>query len=209
MQIKFERRDYRLIVKEFLGQQEIQAYTMAILSFFALAFFFVFAIKPTLTTFFTLRKQIEDRKEVDLKLEDKINALLKAQEEYQKNKDYLSFSNEALPNDPQFTALLSRIEDLAKDHAITLKTLKIGGFEFLKVGAGKTRTTAQDGEEGLSYFDFTLGLSATYNKEESFLNALTNIRRIVMLDTVKFNKDQEELNLDMQAKAYYLESSKP
>lgn len=201
MQIKFVRNDYQIMLKQFLNKNEVRAYTMAILSFFALAFFTIFAIKPAVTTFFTLRKEIEDQREIDQQLDDKINALLKAQEEYQNNKDLLELTNEALPKDSQFTNMLKKIEDLAKERNAVVKSLNVDSFEIIGDKEKKTN-------DNLSFFKFSLSLSSIYQENETFLTTLINLRRIIMLDNIRLTKNPDEpgnkaINMDVGAKAYY------
>ena len=82
---------------------------MAFLSFFALAFFTIFAIRPTLTSFFNLRKQISDSQEVNKQLDSKINMLLAAQQTYQDYQAEIELLDQALPKDPQFAQLIQKL----------------------------------------------------------------------------------------------------
>lgn len=194
MKIKFSREDYQGRLTKLFEKEEVKAYTMAILSFFALSFFTLFAIKPTLSTLFTLRKQIADSKQLDKDLETKINSLLEIQEEFQGYKEDLNLVKEALPTYPQLPNLLRKIEGLAKEQGILITDLQVEGFELQE-------KTASD--EPLS-FTFLLTVAGDYPQVEGFLKKLLNLRRIIALEELKFSLDQEQkINLALEGKSYY------
>src|SRR3989344_478177 len=93
-------------------EKRIQAYTMITLSLFTISFFGSLAIRPTLGTIITLQKQIQDRTIVNQKLEEKINALIQAQTSYQAIEADLPTIYGLLPEKPDVTSLLLKIEAL-------------------------------------------------------------------------------------------------
>lgn len=201
--IKITRqRDYQQTLRSFLAREEVQAYTMAILSFFALAFFSIFAIRPTLISFFNLRKQIDDSRRVDTQLEAKINALLKAQEEYQKNQGDIELLSAALPIEPQFPELLKKIETIIIEQEATMTAFSTREFTLLNEKKEKAPTP-----EDLSTVDFSLSIAPEYAKNETVLSRLMNLRRLITLTLLKFSnegeKDREEIETTLDAEAYY------
>lgn len=196
MEIKLSGQNYQKKMAEFLKKEEFKAYTMAVLSFFALSFFTLFAIKPTLSTLFSLRRQIADASQVDKKLEEKINLLLQGQEEYQKNEESLFLVDEALPKEPQFISLVRKIEKIAEEEEVVISSLQVEGFDFLK---------NDKGEENPEGFRFSLSLFSSYNQVESFLKELMNLRRIITLESLEISErpEEEQANLDLRGKAYF------
>lgn len=198
MKIKFSREDYQGRLTKLFEKEEVKAYTMAILSFFALSFFTLFAIKPTLSTLFTLKKQIADSEQLDKNLETKINSLLEVQGEFQGYKEDLNLVKEALPTYPKLPNLLRKIEGLANEQGIIITDLQVEGFEL------QEKTTS---DEPLS-FTFLLSIAGDYSQVEGFLKKLLNLRRIIALEELKFSLDQEQkINLALKGKSYYF--SKP
>lgn len=198
MKIKFSREDYQGRLTKLFEKEEVKAYTMAILSFFALSFFTLFAIKPTLSTLFTLKKQIADSEQLDKNLETKINSLLEVQEEFQGYKEDLNLVKEALPTYPQVPNLLRKIEGLAKEQGIIITDLQVEGFKL------QEKTTS----DGPLSFTFLLSIAGDYPQVEGFLKKLLNLRRIIALEELKFSLDQEQkINLALKGKSYYF--SKP
>lgn len=209
MQIKLSGTDYQNRIKAFLAKEEVKAYTMAVLSLFAVSFFTLFAIKPTLVTFFSLTRQIEDYQQLDQKLEDKINMLLKAQEEYQKHKNSLALVEQAVPPDAQFTALIKKMEGLSEEHETSLDSLKVEGFDFIASKEGEGEEKSKTEAEGPLSFNFLFIVSGDFDKTESFIKKLMNVKRIVALKNLKMSatKDSDRaISLDSQAKAFYLKN---
>lgn len=90
--------------------RQTQAYTMVILSLITIAFFGMFAIRPTLKTIATLHRQIEDKEELNQKLEEKITALIAAQETYQQMETNLEKIYSLMPVEVEFPSLIRRLE---------------------------------------------------------------------------------------------------
>ena len=105
--------------------QKAQAYTMVILSLFTISFFGVFAIRPTLKTIATLQRQIIDRSEVSQKLEEKINALIAAQETYQGITADIPTIYALLPDKPEVTSLLIKLEQLIDNKNATISAIQL------------------------------------------------------------------------------------
>lgn len=207
------QRDYQSAVKNFLSKEEVQAYSMAILSFFALAFFSIFAIRPTLISFFNLQRQISDSLVIEEKLDAKINALLKAQEEYQKNQADITLVDEALPTDPQFPELVRKIESIINEEEATMSAFSTKEFSLLQQNKQQKQSP-----QNLTTIDFALGIASDYIKNESVLTRLLNLRRMITISFLNFelidpeqqsdNQNSPGLESTLDAEAYYINSNK-
>ncbi|MBI4130641.1 hypothetical protein HY468_04960 [Candidatus Roizmanbacteria bacterium] len=208
--IQLKPRDYKQTVRALLATEEVQAYTMAILSFFALAFFTLFAIKPTLTSFFQLQRQIEDSKEIDRKLEMKIGALLQAQELYQQHQTDIELLDKALPSEPQFTEFLQKVERLVVENESTISAFASHDFSFLP----PERIVNEQGKP--KAVDFTFTARAPFPENEQVLKTLMRLKRVVLLKNITFAKTElteekkqgtaslDDIDLSIGAGAYYL-----
>ena len=213
--IQINQANYTQRLKVFLQSEEIKAYTMAILSFFAISFFAVFAIKPTLTTFFSLRRQIQDYEEFDKQLEDKINMLLKAQEQYQLYKNNTFLLSQALPTDPQFTYLIKKIEKISEETKTELSRLEINEVDFIN-SPDKTKSTEdlsntklQSENRDYQSFGFQTEINGSYQDSETFLKRLMNTRRIISLLSLKMGKGDletggEKIIIEVEGETYFL-----
>lgn len=199
-----KERDYRGIETLF-QRQEIQAYTMAILSFFALAFFFVFAIRPTLISFFNLQKQISDSRMVEEKLDAKINALLKAQEQYQLLSSDITMMEEVIPPDPKFPELVQRIESLIVEQEATMTAFTTTEFSLLK-----EQNRGEAKIKDLSTINFDVTFEPAYDINKSVLARLLNLRRMINISSMIIDSEtngategQSTIETEITASAYY------
>jgi hypothetical protein len=199
-----QRRDYQRALAQYLAREDIQAYTMAVLSFFALAFFSIFAIRPTLISFFNLQKQIDDAVYVEEQLDNKINALLKAQETYQQYQAEIGLLDSALPAEPKFPELLKKMETIVMDQEATISAFTTDKFSLLK-----KELPQQSDREDLSSVDFSVTIEPTYLQAESALKKLMNLRRVILLTFLGVEvKDRgtsdEKVQTTTDGSAYYL-----
>ena len=116
--------DYQSVNQSF-KRKKVQAYTMLILSLFTISFFGIFAIRPTLKTITNLNRQIDDLKQVDIKLSEKINQIIGAQAEYEIISPYIPKIKRALPEKPNYIRSLSDIENIRNTSPATVSSVKI------------------------------------------------------------------------------------
>jgi Tfp pilus assembly protein PilO len=155
------------------------------LSVGAVIFFAVFAIRPTLVTMSDLVKEIEDKKELDQKLTQKIASLSTAQTTYLEVQDRLYLLEQALPSTPDFIHSIKIIEKIASDQNILIDSLSVSEIP---------REVGQDvpfSKLKKSSYPVSLSLSGDYNKIRLFVEELLQYRRSFVTDTVIFATSEE------------------
>ena len=90
------------------------------LSVGAVIFFAIFAIRPTLVTMSDLVKEIEDKRDLDQKLTQKIASLSTAQTTYLEVQDRLYLLEEALPTTPDVIHAIKIVEKIASEQNILI-----------------------------------------------------------------------------------------
>lgn len=207
--INFTENSYSYRLKSFFKTKEAKAYTMAILSLFAISFFTIFAIKPTLNTFFALQKQIKDYQEFDKELEKKINDLLKAQEIYRTYKDDAYLLKEALPSDPQIPDVLKKIENISKDSKVELADVSVK--DVLLIGKNKETQNQNKVPADYASFNFTFTTKGLYTDSETILKRFLNLRRLIAYNGIELTREEKSqdnngksISAKINAKAYYL-----
>lgn len=200
-------RRYFVDLSHFYQKRQARVYTGIVLSILTVAFFLVFAIRPTLVTIAGLLKEIKDKKVIAEKLEDKINALNSAQIEYQRIEDDLYLVDEALPTKANVSFLLRQLETLAKKNNISFDSLQFGATTLKgKERTAKTDIKETEKRETNPKADFSLAGVGDYHQLKAFLDTLIRLRRLVLVDTFAFQtgKEGERLILNIDAGAYYL-----
>jgi len=189
-------RRYYHIVEPYLKTKRAAAYLMLFLSLLALSFFGSFAIRPTLTTITQLKRQIKDSQFVDKKLDEKMDQLVQAKNDYQLVSSIIPKVYQALPKKPEVTMLLKELERLAKESDATISALSFQSISYSKTGE----------ENKLSAIDFSLTLKGEYFPIREFFNGLSKTKRIITLESFKIAPQSEEkiLSLYLKGKAYYV-----
>lgn len=191
------RRYYRSLGDTF-SQTKVKAYTMLILSLLSMSFFGYFAIRPTLITIATLKRQIKDASFVDSKLQEKINNLSQAQMEYEQIKPDLGIINDALPQDPRFPSFVKIMERIASQSGTTIE-----GVNFNIINLSTVESSSSAGEKTIK-FDFTL--HGDYSNLTDFLNRLSNAERIVIIDKIGLvKKETQPLGLTLSGQIFYVQ----
>lgn len=200
-------------------EKKIQAYTLIILSLFTISFFGFLAIRPTLGTIITLKKQIQDRTIVNSKLEDKINALIQAQSNYQQIESDIPIIYTLLPQKPDITSLLLKIEAITAESEAIISALTFDRVELMAnpTVINTAPETAPNTQENVLAAEvetdttipisFTITFSGTYDELKIILAKLGALNRIVTIKNadlnISANNEVSSLTLDMQTAAHY------
>lgn len=195
--IKFanSRIPYSHMRKSFRSKHN-HAYAMLILSLFTMSFFGFFALRPTLVTIATLNRQIDDSRELDRRLSEKLNSLVQAQAEYEVVVPFLSKINNAIPENPEYPSLLTDIESITDNsRADTVSKFQLGSVKLNAQDSGKIGLSV-DSEGG-------------YLSLESFIEQILSNARLLTINSLGFKSSaQNVLGLKMDFEAPYFRIKK-
>ncbi len=178
-----------------------------IFTFFAISFFGIFAINPTLSTIVTLRRQLSDSQLVYESLKTKIANLSSLQQQYAQLSPDLPMVFEAIPKEVKAPTLMSQIIGLASLRRVTIISLETSEVQLS--GTTPLENQPPDGsitadKESNSYA-FSLKASGTYEDLMDFTKSLTKINRIIKIESVSMSKDSEKdtLAMDVEGRTYF------
>lgn len=202
--ISGQKIDYRRYRRYFIDlgsryakKKEAKIYTGITLSLLTVAFFGIFALRPTFITIASLIREQKDKEIISEQLEQKINNLRQAQTSYSLVVNSINFVNQALPQDSSLAVFAYQIEALAQGESLTIKSLTFDSTPLLE--------NKQDSQ--LKEVVFSLSLSGDFGKMKNFLSSLTNLRRIVTIESVDFSQSTKEeestLTLNISGKTHY------
>lgn len=202
------RKYYAQNVVPFMKSKQATAYSMIILSLFTLAFFGMFAIRPTLRTITELQRQIDDSKQLDESLQNKINQVVRAQDEYQLIKDFVPAINQALPTNPHLASVLGDVESLAVEYGATISAMQVQAITYTP----KTETSEEEAQIAAqtaepTTIDIAIQLEGSYTELSDFLNRLLTMRRTVTAQNLELSPDNENatLGLILRLNSYYVQ----
>ena len=150
------------------------------LSIGAVIFFAVFAIRPTLLTMSDLIKEIEDKRQLDKQMAQKIASLSSAQSEYLKNQERFSVLEKAVPTGPDLVNLFKILEKLTAEQQIV-----ITGLTLPDVPKDVPLGTSFDKLERKN-LTFALGVTGDFVAIRSLVDEMTRSQRTIVVDKVTF-----------------------
>lgn len=201
--------DYRIYSRYFVNfkhlyqKREIVIYTGLILSFFTIAFFGLFALRPTIITIAALVKEIGEKKEIDRKLDAKLVALRQAQQNYSAVANDRFLVDDALPEETRLSQLVYQLEGLSQQAGVEISSLNFEKVTLLGQPSLRKSTKALGPKE----VSFSLTATGDYANLSSLLRTLDEIRRLIKVDSFSFNKSEKEgtalLRLTITGQAYF------
>lgn len=193
-----------------------RAYTAIIFSFLVVSLFSWYAIRPTMQTIFTLRREIVDKTDLNKKMEDKISALIEAQAAYQEIEPNLPVIDQALPGTTDPVRAAKDLSALASDSRVTMTTIALSSLPLTSdTGPGGAQAT---GSDKLANFPISLSVTGAYPDIKSFIQGIVNVRRIMQITSMIFSPLQStevaasgsatptgtQIQLDLKLKLFYL-----
>lgn len=172
-------------------------YTFAVLFLLIFSGFIFFAIRPSMTTAFSLKKEEMDLSKVDSTYESKIMQIASIQSQIEENRDDLYLFDEAVSQRPEVNKMVEDIKRIADDNSFVIKKANIADVN-LSVSK-KTIDSIKLIVEGKTDFESL----------KSFLNDLHNQRRLKTIEELEMTKEIEGtasggLRVTMTIDGYYL-----
>lgn len=180
-----------------IQQDTTHTFVMLALTFGALSFFGIFAISPTLSTIFDLRKQLADDTFVNQQLQTKINNLSSLEQQYNQMGSNLTNIYNAIPQNPDAPLLSAQIAALAQKHNLTLTNYNVAEVQLVS----STKNSK------VQSFVFTLQAEGNYNDMLSFTKELPTLTRLITVESMEIGKSQQSgaLALTLRGRQYFKE----
>lgn len=184
-------------ILEKIFTKKTQDYSFSILFFLVFSIFVVFAIRPSLTTAFSLAKEGSDLKILDDQYEVQIKNIIYLQSTIEENRDKLYLVDEGISNSPQVNKIIGDIKKAGDSNSIIINSLSIGEVNLTEL-SNKSLQTLKISLEG----------SGNYENIMAFIKTLFNKRRLETIEKMQIIKDEEsasnsELIIKMDIQGYY------
>lgn len=169
-----------------LSKPANKAYTAIIFSFLAVSLFGWYAIRPTMQTIFSLKRETADKIEINKKMEDKISALIEAQSTYQEVEAKIPIINQAIPTNSDAVSLVNQLRALAEITNVTVIGATVPTLPLTREAVTKTSTPLT-----LTDFVISISVSGPYANIKNYLLGILNLRRIVEIQGMTFNPQRQ------------------
>lgn len=178
---------------QFFYQNPVAAVSLELFLTVGLVLFLaVFAIRPTLLTMSDLLKEIEDKKDLDQKLGQKVAALSTAQSEYLAYQPRLPVLDQAIPKTPAIVNALKIIEKTATEQSLIVSSIAVNELP-------EEATHSADGKATVLNVPMTITLNGDYLGVRRMVEALKNNRRLFAIDTVVLSASEEQTGKTLRA----------
>ncbi len=171
------------------------------LTYAAIIFFSIVAIRPTLQTMAQLLKEIEEKRALDTRLSQKINALTSLQRQLSEKEYILPVLQAAIPNNPKFTEFLTVIEKLSSERSVILTSAQVE-----KSIIAEQNPDTQKPPTELTTYPIHLTVEGSYENLFAFIQDLSNMRRICLIDQFDIlpasSQDSNSLVLSMDVRIF-------
>lgn len=188
----------KIKISKDIFSKKITDYTFFVLFFLIFSFFIVFAIRPSLSSIFTLKKEESELKKIDSLYEEKILNIALIQQHLENNRDNLDLLNQAIPNYPQINKMIEDIKEAADINSFQIKKADVSDVNLFAANKNNLETVKIT-VEGISNFDNFL----------KFITYLMNQRRLKTIEKIIITKDEEsttssQLKVNFDIEGYYL-----
>ncbi len=191
-----------------MQQENTRIIITLIFTFFAISFFGIFAINPTLSTIITLRRQLSDSELVYASLKTKIANLSSLQQQYTQLSPDLPIIFNAIPQETKAPSLLSQVIGLAQEKQVTVTSFETSEVQLFGNNIPVVNETALSpvtAKEEKDSYAFSLKAVGTYEDLMGFTKSLTQINRIIKVYSLSISRDarQNSLTLDIGGRTYF------
>jgi hypothetical protein len=191
----FRYRDVFLnIVNLYKKRQDLKIYLEILLSLGTISIFTAFALRPTVITIAELYKEIKNKENIVIKLDEKIKNLALAEELFKQEESKINLTKTSVPGIPIPESYVKQIEGLAIQNGLSLLGVSVG--EVTLVGesknSGATDTELASLPEGASGVTFSISVSGSYQQLSSFIGGLEKLRRPLKIDSLVISSSETE-----------------
>lgn len=178
--------------------KKVSDYTFAIMFFLIFSAFIIFAIRPSLTTATTLKREEFDLRRIDSLYENKIFSIATLQSQMEENRRDLPLLNQAISTYPQVNKMIEDIKDAADKNSLVIKKAAVSDVNLVDTK-----------KKNLQELKVTIEGKGSFDDLLKFTAALFNQRRLKTIKKMVVSRDPEstassQLKITLDIEGYYL-----
>lgn len=179
-----------------------RAYFSIVLSIFTIAIFLAFAVRPTISTIVSLQKQISDKQDLNRRLDEKINALSKLQNDYQMVEKDLPVIFSVMPENPAVSDAVILLEKTATASGVKLAGITIANADYTRVPAASGAAVASVSS---SLVPVSLDITGEFDNIKNFLEQLAGLPRVIApVETAVTKSTDGSLSTQARVNIYFI-----
>lgn len=184
-------------ISKAIFEKKTTDYLYVILFLLIFSIFIVFAIKPSLTTAYSLKKEEVDLTKIDMVYEEKISNITSIQSQIEENRDNLPLLNQALSEQPEVNKIIEDVKNTADKNSITINKASIVDINFSKTNKEKQNVKLK------------MEVTTSFDNLKQFITEILAQRRLKLIDELIVSKDKDSsgsgnLKVNFIINGYYL-----
>ena len=142
------------------------------------------------------------------KLDEKINALILSQQQYEIIEPLLPTVFSLMPDKPEAPLLIRYLENLGIDNQVTIVNISISPLTLFELKSTSASSSANQLDVSkVNPITISMLLTGNYTNILNFIDRLTKLDRLISVQSVNFglsgNQVQAELSINVDSRAYY------
>lgn len=192
--MKISSGKYSQDLRRYYRMPAVQTSLTLVLSLFVVSFFIAFALRPTIMSIATLKKNITESEKTLKTLETKVSNLQRASKELDQIKPFLPTLNKEIPNEgAEYSPIVMAVEGLAVQTGVQLESESLGPtLLFSRLLSPFVPNKSQN----IIVLPFSVRVIGKYPNVYDFLSKLVALERIIMVDTVTISREASSKNND-------------
>ena len=194
--------DKNILVQKLLKQirtKRAKDYTFISLFFLVFSIFVIFAIRPSLVTAFSLKKEETELNKLNNTYEGVISKIVAIQSSFENYRQDLHLFSEAIPSKPNVNRLIGDIEQATATSSVTIQKLSAGEVNLVDKSKGTLRSTSIDIDASADFDNLLQSIQEIYRQRR--------LKKVQKLDITSQSNDSTEsagLKLKLKVEGYYL-----
>ncbi len=182
-----------------LGKGKAKDYSFLTIFFIVFSIFVYFAIRPSLITAFSLKKEEIDLKKLDSDYEKTISSVVSNQASLEEIRDKLPLLSSALPDNPKINMILSEIEKVGKENAVIVEQIAVDKTDLLGTNSKSIQSLTINVQASSTFDDLLKFIQSLYDQRR-----LKNIKAINISSQNKESTQSGQLSIDLEIESFFL-----
>lgn len=194
--------DKNALVQKLLKQissKRAKDYTFASLFFIVFSVFVFFAIRPSLVTAFSLKKEESELNQLNDTYEKIISKIVSIQSSFEEYRDDLHLFSEAIPSKPNVNRLIGDIEQATATSSVAISKINTGEVNLVDRTKGTLRSTTVNIDASADFENLLQSIQEIYGQRR-----LKKIKRLDISSQTKDSSGSAGLKLKLEVEGYYL-----
>lgn len=187
------------IIPKVLNKKQLKDYTYAILFLSIASFFLFFAVRPALKIAFSLRRELVELRDLNVKYEKAVVEMVRLQEVMERVRENKDLIMQAIPQNPETASFISTIKEDIDNIGFQLDSLNISGIKL-----------KSEDEKKIETLGMQMQVVGDFNQAKLLVKGVTEKRRIINISDINLEKEDKDstnsgsLNIDMNINGFYL-----